>query len=104
MFSFFKKWTGSTTNFAELIENGALFLDVRTKTEFEAGHIAKAKNIPLDQLPSKLDQLKNLGKPVITLCRSGARSGMAKGILQKAGVEVYNGGGWIAFKNKYAVK
>ena len=49
MFSFFKKWTGSTTNFAELIENGALLLDVRTKTEFEAGHIAKAKNIPLDQ-------------------------------------------------------
>jgi rhodanese-related sulfurtransferase len=35
-----------------------------------------------------------MNKPIITVCRSGSRSGMAKRIIQSAGIEVYNGGPW----------
>jgi phage shock protein E len=41
-----------------------------------------------------------LGKPVITVCRSGARSGMGKSILAAAGLEAYNGGPWDSLQNK----
>jgi hypothetical protein len=41
-------------------------------------------------------------RPVITVCRSGTRSGVAKGILKSAGVEIYNGGAWTSLKNKIA--
>jgi rhodanese-related sulfurtransferase len=37
---------------------------------------------------------------VITVCRSGSRSGMAKSILKSAGIEVYNGGPWNVLKSK----
>ena len=39
-------------------------------------------------------------KPIITVCQSGARSGMAKGILKSAGIEVYNGGSWFGLRSK----
>lgn len=41
-----------------------------------------------------------MGKPIITVCQSGARSGMAKGILKAAGIEVYNGGSWFGLRSK----
>ena len=56
--------------------------------------------MPLDSIRTKINELKKLNKPVITVCRSGARSGMAKGILKSAGLEVYNGGPWNSLRNK----
>jgi rhodanese-related sulfurtransferase len=44
--------------------------------------------------------LKKAGKPVITVCRSGSRSGMAKAKLSSSGIEVYNGGGWQSLITK----
>ena len=101
MLAFLKKIFGGTTiNYKELVTNCAIIVDVRTSGEFKAGHIPGSKNFPLDNIRTKVADLKKLNKPVITVCRSGARSGMAKGILKSAGIEVYNGGAWTSLKSK----
>mgnify|MGYP001397336196 CR=1 FL=1 len=103
MLGFLKKIFGGTSvNYKELMSNGAVIVDVRSTGEFKAGHIPGSKNFPLDNIRSKVAELKKLNKPVITVCRSGARSGMAKSILKSAGLEVYNGGPWTSLKNKIA--
>lgn len=101
MLGFLKKLFGGTTvDFKELVNNGAVIIDVRSPGEYKSGHIKGSKNFPLDNIRSKVNDLKKLNKPVITVCRSGARSGMAKGILKSAGIEVYNGGPWFSLQNK----
>ncbi|HNR17843.1 MAG TPA: rhodanese-like domain-containing protein [Chitinophagaceae bacterium] len=103
MLGFLKKIFGGTSvNYKELVSNGAIIVDVRSPGEYKAGHIPGSKNFPLDNIRSKVAELKKINKPVITVCRSGARSGMAKSILQSAGIEVYNGGPWTSLKNKIA--
>lgn len=103
MLAFLRKiFGGKSVNYKELISNGAIIVDVRSAGEFKAGHIPGSKNFPLDNIRTKVAELKKLNKPVITVCRSGARSGMAKGILQSSGIEVYNGGPWTSLKSKIA--
>ncbi|TNF27702.1 MAG: rhodanese-like domain-containing protein [Bacteroidetes bacterium] len=91
---------GSKTNdkVAEMLKNGALIIDVRTPDEYKAGHIKESVNIPLNLIPNKVNELKRKNKPIITCCRSGARSGMAADLLKKAGVEAVNGGPWNSVK------
>ncbi len=93
---------GKTVNYRELVNTGALIMDVRSVAEFRSGHIPGSKNYPLDSLQGKLKDLKKLNKPVITVCRSGARSGIAKRILNNAGIEAYNGGPWNSLQKKIA--
>ena len=101
MFGFLKKLLGgSSTDYRALIDKGAVIIDVRTPAEFKEGHIPGSRNIPLDQIGSKSAELKKAGKPVITVCRSGSRSGMAKSKLSASGLEVYNGGGWQSLITK----
>jgi rhodanese-related sulfurtransferase len=100
MFSFLKKLFGPGTDFKVLKENGAIIIDVRTPQEFDHGHIQGSKNIPLDKIQREVKTIKNMNKPIITVCKSGARSGMAKSILKSAGVEVYNGGPWNVLVGK----
>lgn len=65
---------------------GTLVLDVREADEFAAGHLPKARHIPLKDLDSRLAELaKFKDKPVIVTCRTGARSGSACRALKKAG-------------------
>lgn len=101
MLSFLKRIFGGTpVNYKELVSNGAIIVDVRSASEFKSGNLPGSKNFPLDNIRKKVSDLKKMNKPVITVCRSGARSGMAKGILQSAGIEVYNGGAWTSLKSK----
>lgn len=95
-----KLFGGASVNYKELISKGAIIADVRSTGEFKAGHIPGSKNFPLDNIRSKVNDLKKFNKPVITVCRSGTRSGIAKGILKSAGIEVYNGGPWTSLKSK----
>ncbi|MEN2434259.1 rhodanese-like domain-containing protein [Weeksellaceae bacterium A-14] len=89
------------TDYAELVKNGAIILDVRSKDEFNSGHIKGAVNIPVNILQNNLSKLKDKNKPIITCCASGMRSASAKGILQNNGyTQVYNGGGWMSLNNK----
>ncbi len=95
-----KIFGGASVNYKELVSNGAIIVDVRSASEYKAGHIPGSKNFPLDIIRTKLTELRKTNKPVITVCRSGARSGMAKGILKSGGIEVYNGGPWTSLKSK----
>ena len=99
--SFFKNLFGSkpSVNFAQLLEEGAMILDVRSSGEFKMGHIQGAKNIPLDQLNAKAKSLPK-GKTIITCCQSGRRSGIAKSFLDSQGYTCYNGGGWSSLRSK----
>jgi len=91
---------GPKTDFNELIKQGAVILDVRSKGEFSGGHIKNSINIPVDQLSNNLSKLKNKDKSIICCCASGIRSGAAKRILESNGYRaVYNGGGWSALQN-----
>jgi phage shock protein E len=98
MFQFLKKMLGMeaapAANYREMLDNGALIVDVRTPAEYKGGHIKGSVNIPLDSIGGQTDSLLKKGVPIITCCRSGARSGMAVGILRKAGIEAVNGGAW----------
>ena len=100
MFPFFKKLFGPGTDFKALKEAGAIILDVRSPQEFDRGNIKGSKNIPVNIIQREVAGIKKMGKPVITVCQSGARSGMAKGILKGAGIEVYNGGSWFGLRSK----
>jgi rhodanese-related sulfurtransferase len=100
MFSFFKKIFGPGTDYKLLVQNGAVIIDVRSPQEFDNGHIKGSKNIPVNIIQREVNSIKKIGKPIITVCQSGARSGMAKGILKSAGIEVYNGGSWFGLRSK----
>jgi phage shock protein E len=92
MIELIKRLFKPNTNLTQLIKEGALIVDVRTVGEYMAGHIPGSRNIPLDKIKNETTALKMLNKPVITVCRSGNRSGIAKSILSNAGIEAYNGG------------
>ena len=78
----------------EYLEKGAVVLDVRTQEEWDEGHSEGAKHIVLTVIPLNVDEIKSWNKPVIAVCRSGARSGQATQFLQNHGVDVINGGPW----------
>lgn len=79
----------------------ATIVDVRTPEEFKTGHINGAINIPLDKLQERLDEFRQMPKPILAYCRSGARSGMAVGILKQNGIDqAVNGGGLEEAKRK----
>lgn len=86
--------SGPATDYKELLEAGAIIVDVRSAGEFKQGHIKGSVNIPLDQIGTKIAFLQGKNVPVITVCRSGNRSGAAAGVLKNNGIEVYNGGAW----------
>ena len=92
---------GKKVDYAQLLQEGAIIVDVRSKGEFEGGHIKGALNIPLDQLRNNFSKLKDKNKPIITCCASGMRSASAKSILISGGyTSVFNGGGWNSLQNK----
>lgn len=101
MSTFFSKlFNREQTDFAALVKQGAIIIDVRTSGEYKGGHIKGSRNIPLDSIKGKLAEIRKLQKPVITVCRSGARSGMAKSILLANGLVAYNGGAWDHLERK----
>ena len=92
---------GQSVNYKQLVEAGAVILDVRSKGEYSGGHIKDSINISVDQLKSNLHRLPYKHKPIITCCASGMRSGTAKGILESAGyTNVHNGGSWTSLNQK----
>ncbi|MFY7910046.1 MAG: rhodanese-like domain-containing protein [Emticicia sp.] len=92
---------GPKVDFAELVKQGAIILDVRSLGEFAGGHIKGAINIPVDSLGRNLSKLKDKNKPIITCCASGMRSAAAKNILSSNGyTQVYNGGSWGSLQYK----
>ncbi|MCM2268266.1 MAG: rhodanese-like domain-containing protein [Elusimicrobiales bacterium] len=78
----------------QLAAAGAVVVDVRSPAEFASGSRPGSLNIPLDSLPAGAKQLDK-NKPVVLCCASGARSGIAAGILKTMGFKnVINAGPW----------
>ncbi|HRZ97506.1 MAG TPA: rhodanese-like domain-containing protein [Paludibacter sp.] len=106
MFESLKKLLGiePKVSLIDLVNEGAVILDVRTKGEFTQGHIRGSINIPVENLSSNLNKFKGKSKPIITCCASGSRSAYAKGILTSNGfTNVHNGGAWISLKRKISI-
>ena len=78
----------------EMLTDGAVIVDVRTPGEFQGGHVVGSKNIPLQEVGSKVNKLKKLNKPIVLCCASGNRSGQATDFLKSKGIDCENGGSW----------
>jgi phage shock protein E len=102
MFNAIKNLFGlEKTDFAKLVSDGAIILDVRSKGEYAGEHIKGSMNISVKELANNLNKLKDKNKPIITCCASGSRSALAKNILKANGyMEVYNGGAWTGLQSK----
>jgi rhodanese-related sulfurtransferase len=59
------------------------------------GHVADSINIPLQTIPERIEELKELTMPLVLCCASGNRSGQAQHFLSQHGVDCYNGGSWL---------
>ena len=72
-----------------------ILIDVRETWEFQMGNVPGSFNIPLGEVPARVEEFMNMEGPIVLFCASGNRSGMAANFLAARGVkEVYNGGGW----------
>ena len=85
----------------QVLNKGAIILDVRSESEFRQGHIKGSRNIPLQELKLKEGTIRGWKKPVITVCQSGNRSRSAKIFLDSIGIECHNGGGWSRFNSQF---
>lgn len=100
-----KKYTNiSGDELEKMIKNNKelLILDVRSIDEFRSGHIPKAKNIPVQQLSTKVNTLEAYkNEEIVVYCASGGRSSSAANILTNNGFDkVYNLGGIYNYKGK----
>jgi rhodanese-related sulfurtransferase len=84
---------------AELLAEGAIELvDVREPAEWEAGRVAGSRHVPLAELTAAAESI-DPARPVVFVCRVGARSSMAAWSFARAGFDAHNltGGviGWV---------
>ena len=79
----------------DALRRGAIVIDVRTPQEFDQGKVPGSINIPVDKIAANAARIKNMDRPVVFCCASGARSSNAATIMKQKGMkEVYNGGSW----------
>ncbi len=80
-------------------QEDALLLDVRSQSEFDAGHAQGAVLVPHTEVPQRIAEIEKLQdgdkqRPIVVYCRSGHRAGIAKQSLIDAGfTQVTNVGG-----------
>lgn len=92
---FFRKVIKMTT--VEAIKNpNASLVDIREPYELEVdGFVEKAINIPMGEIPARLDELKEMPKPLVIFCRSGKRATSVLNFLGENGIDdAFNGGGF----------
>jgi len=74
------------TEAIQLMNQGAVLVDVRSKAEFDAGHVIDARHVPPEQVATAGDALKRFKeKIVITCCDTGSKSSAAARALQAQG-------------------
>jgi rhodanese-related sulfurtransferase len=82
----------------ELVDSGAVLIDVRRPYEWEAGRIAEARHLEMNDLANNAEAIPR-DRAVIFYCRSGNRSALAAAAFRQAGWDAYNleGGlhGWV---------
>lgn len=83
------------------MKNKYTIIDVRTPQEYLGGHVARSMNIPLQELPFRVNDIASMPQPIVLCCASGARSGQATLFLKNAGINCENGGSWMDVNFKY---
>jgi len=78
-----------------IAENRGTIVDVRTYGEFSGGNVAGSINIPLNEIPARIEELKAMKSPLVLCCASGMRSGQAQSFLSQNNIECHNGGSWL---------
>jgi len=83
-----------------LIDDGALLIDVRSRKEYEAGHLNNSINIEHDEVEQLAKTIgEDKDRDVVVYCRSGRRSGKAKNSLEEYGYKnIHNGIGYESLK------
>jgi len=76
-------------------DKNATLVDVRSVGEFSMGSVVGSMNIPMEEVPSRMEEFRNMSKPLILFCATGNRSGQVQRFLQSNGIDnTHNGGGW----------
>ncbi|WP_430402132.1 rhodanese-like domain-containing protein [Fluviicola sp.] len=70
-------------------------IDVRSYQEYLGGHVAGSILIPLQEIPHRLDEIRQFSQPIILCCASGNRSAQAAQFLQNNGIQCSDGGSWM---------
>jgi phage shock protein E len=76
-----------------ILQKKATIIDVRTPKEFISRHAEGSINIPLLDIPNKLEEIRVL-ENIVLCCASGGRSTQAEGLLKINGIECHNIGAW----------
>lgn len=79
-------------------ENNYIIVDVRTKEEYDEGHVVSSINLPYDEIDENISLDKE--KTIIVYCRSGNRSGIAYNILTELGYDVLDLGAYDSIELK----
>jgi rhodanese-related sulfurtransferase len=79
-------------------------VDVRSPMEYRNGHVKGSINIPLQEIPGRVDEIKSMRQPLVLCCASGNRSGQASMFLAGQGIKCENGGSWMDVEFKYQIK
>lgn len=74
-------------------------IDVRSRMEFMGGHVAGSINIPLQEIPDRAEEIREMGETIFC-CASGNRSGQAVNYLNAQNINCENGGGWMELNYK----
>jgi rhodanese-related sulfurtransferase len=97
---FFTIKRNSMEKYFQLPADQAIIIDVRSKQEYDSGHLSTAINIPFNLIANQIGQLEPYKqKYVIVYCHSGNRSAIAMNVLRQNGFEnVVNAGGYESIK------
>lgn len=69
-------------------------IDVRRPDEFARGHAKESINIPLNEIPERLDEIRKIKTPVAVVCGGGSRHVKAFELLKENGIDTEKGGSW----------
>lgn len=75
-------------------------IDVRNSSEFLEGNIPGSINIPLLNIPKRIEDIMQLPKPIVICASNGMKSSHASNFLKNLGIECMNGGSWKDYKSK----
>ena len=71
-----------------------IIIDVRRPDEFAKNHAKGSINIPLQEMPDRLEEIKKIAKPIVVVCGGGTRHVKAFELLKENGIKSEKGGGW----------
>ena len=89
---------GNKKDYKDLLDQGAIIIDVRTESEYKSGHIKNSINVPLKDLTYRINEFDKKDN-IVTVCAAEIRAESAKKFFESRGYNVANGGRWTNFKD-----